>query len=81
MGEPISHKSLLRIAEVKEILQEMMPKYSVEIHSTEQGWKLVVSDNMGIGYQTRLTNQALEHTPAYGLAELIYDKIAMAYTD
>lgn len=78
---PITPKNLLRIAEICELLNGMLPAHTIELHSDKIGWVVHITDAHNTGYRVPLSYRLIERKTAVELAELIYDNIALNYTD
>lgn len=74
--------TFIKLTETIDILHEFFPIFDVDIRVNKDGWKLEIlpyGDN--IGYNVNLTHQRVSMHKPRQLAELIYDMIALAYTN
>lgn len=71
-----------KLTRILDKLHEYFPNYGVDIKVTDTGWDLILfTDSDDIGYLVQLSDYTITTKPTEYIAELIYDKIALSYTE
>lgn len=75
-------RDFTKLTRVLDKLHEYFPNYGIDIKITDTGWNLVLfTDSNDIGYLVQISDYQIITKSVDYLAELIYDKIAMSYTE
>lgn len=75
-------RDFTKLTRILDKLHEYFPNYGVDIKITDTGWDLVLfTDSNDIGYLVQISDYQIITKSVDYLAELIYDKIAMSYTE
>lgn len=75
-------RDFTKLTRILDKLHEYFPNYGIDIKITDTGWDLVLfTDSNDIGYLVQISDYQIITKSVDYLAELIYDKIAMSYTE
>ena len=78
----ISSKDFSKLTAILDKLHTYFPQYGIDIKTTDTGWNLsLYPEGDDIGYKVSLSDKLLNSHTADYLAEFIYDKIALSYTE
>lgn len=75
-------RDFTKLTRILDKLHEYFSNYGVDIKVTDTGWDLVLfTDNNDIGYLVQISDYQIITKSADYIAELIYDKIALSYSE
>lgn len=75
-------RDFTKLTRILDKLHEYFPNYGVDIKITDTGWDLILfTDSNDVGYLVQISDYQIITKSVEYIAELIYDKIALSYTE
>lgn len=75
-------RDFAKLTRILDKLHEYFPNYGVDIKITDTGWDLILfTDSNDVGYLVQISDYQIITKSVEYIAELIYDKIALSYTE